>query len=345
MSEFEEYKDVFRPEDVYMGTMKVDPEKCTGCGRCEENCLFRTWVMGDDKLPRFKKGAACFSCYNCMVACAEGAISIEEPYNVASGFWATLPGKLSPVKPLQPQDAGGKPDRWTEVERTIFIRRSVRNFRDKPVPETLIRRVVEAGRHAPSGGNSQPWKFIVVSDPKLIDEMNEMSYRVIKGLYDTYRDEEKVKMLAKGYARNPDPALWDPRIILGGIGVSVLERIKPVLLGAPAVIIIAGDRRAIGGPDLQVGICGQNMVLAATSLGLGATWVGFVGFLNTVPSMLEKLGIKEPFSILSSVVLGYPRFKQHGIVPREYRPITWIREGVNPEIEETPPLPEVEENE
>ena len=45
------------------------------------------------------------------------------------------------------------PTEWTETERIIIERRSVRHYKDDPVPETLIRRVLEAGRFAPSGGN------------------------------------------------------------------------------------------------------------------------------------------------------------------------------------------------
>ena len=49
----------------------------------------------------------------------------------------------------------------------------------------------------------------------------------------------------------------------------------------------------------------------------------------------EKLGLKEPWKICSAMVLGYPKFKQDGVVPREYRPVTWFREGAEgPEIEE-----------
>ena len=61
-------KPIFRPEDVHMGKMKVDTEKCTGCGLCIENCLFRSWEMGDDNVSHYKEGWACFSYYNCMVA-------------------------------------------------------------------------------------------------------------------------------------------------------------------------------------------------------------------------------------------------------------------------------------
>jgi nitroreductase/NAD-dependent dihydropyrimidine dehydrogenase PreA subunit len=335
-------KPIFRPDDVHMGTMKVDAEKCNGCGLCIENCLFRTWEMGEDNIPKYKDNWACFSCYNCMVACPTGAISIDEPYHVDSGFWKTLPHTLPAVYPLQPQDADGNPTEWNEVEKIVYTRRTVRNFSDKPVPESLIRRVVEAGRAAPSGGNSQPWKFIVITNKALIEEMNEAAWGILNGVSQMYTNDESVKTLAAGYEANPNPGGWDPRIILGGIGTAVVHRVNWVLLGAPVVILIAADTRAIGGPQMQVGICGTNMNLVANSLGLKATWVGFIAAINGIPALMEKLGIEAPFSIITSVVLGYPKFKQEGIVPREFRPITWFREGVaGPEIEETPAIPEV----
>jgi len=334
-------KPIFRPEDVHMGRMKVDPEKCTGCGLCVENCPFRTWEMGGDNVPRFKEDWACFSCYNCMVACPVDAISIVEPYHVDAGFWKTYPHPLPAVYPLQPQDAEGNPDEWNEVEKVIYTRRSVRNFSDKPIPEPLIRRVLEAGRAAPSSGNAQPWKFIVVTNKALINEMNEGAWSILTGLHRLYASEETVKTLAARYEASPNPGSYDPRIILGGIGTGLHNRVSPVLLGASVVILIAADSRSIGGPQIQVGICGTNMVLVANSLGLKATWVGFVAVCNMVPSIMEKLGLKEPFSIANSIVLGYPRFKQEGIVPREFRPITWLREGADsPEMEEIPTIPE-----
>ncbi len=337
----EDLKPIFRPENVHMGTMLVDAEKCDGCGLCILNCLFRTWEMGDDKVPRYKQGGACFSCYNCMVACPKDAISVDQPYHVDSGFWATNPQGMPPVRPLEPRDADGNPDTWTEVERIVFTRRSVRNFSDKPVSEHLIRRILEAGRHAPSGGNSQPWKFVVVTNKALIDRMNEFAAKTMLGLFDAYSSDQGVKALAASF--NPAASGgFDPRIILGGVGTNIRNKINPILLGAPVVILIAGDYRAIGGPQMQIGICGTNMNLVANSLGLKGTWVGFVAANNGNAELMNILGIKDPFSIITSMVFGYPKFKQEGVVPREYRPITWLREGVEgPEIETVPPLPEV----
>jgi hypothetical protein len=77
------------------------------------------------------------------------------------------------------------------------------------------------------------------------------------------------------------------------------------------------------------------MNIVANFLGIKACWVGFVLTLHMIPNFVEeKLGIKPPWQIVSSLVLGWPAFNQEGIVPREYRPVTWCRDGADgPEIE------------
>jgi len=117
-----------------------------------------------------------------MVVCESGAISIGEPYHVKDGFWKTQPHPLPMKEPLSPKDAEGNPAEWTPVEQAILERRSVRNFTDKPVSDHLIRRVLEAGRFAPTSGNCQPWKFIVITDKTIIDELDEAGITRVSGL-------------------------------------------------------------------------------------------------------------------------------------------------------------------
>ncbi len=332
---WDDVKSVLRPEGVHMGVMKVDAEKCTQCGLCMRNCPFKAWEEGPDGIPRMKDEYECFSCYNCMVACPEDAIFIVESYHVDKGYWVTDPHPLPAKMPLEPKDAGGAPDEWNAIERAIYERRSVRNFDDKPVPESLIRRVLEAGRFAPSAGNCQPWKFIVITNKALIDEINEGIWGLINMLYSMYGNDEMAKGLTPMVeGPPPSPGIFDPRQILGGSG-AIVRRHLPPLLKAPAVILLLGDERAIPAPQINIGICGQNMNLVANSLGIKACWVGFVAALENLPELKKKLGITPPWHIISSMVLGYPSFDQEGIVPREFRPVTWFREGADgPEIEE-----------
>jgi nitroreductase/NAD-dependent dihydropyrimidine dehydrogenase PreA subunit len=331
---WEDLKPIFRPETVHMGVMAVDKEKCNACGLCLQNCPFRAWETNEDGIPRQKEEYECFSCYNCMVACPVDAISIVDAYHVDEGFYATDPHPLPAKMPLEPRDAEGNPDEWNAIERAVFYRRSVRNYKDQPVPETIIRRVLEAGRFAPSAGNCQPWKFIVVTNRALIEEMNEIIRNVLNMMYVAYTNDALVQNLAATYEADPSPGTYDPRVILGGFG-AIARRYGPVFLNAPVVILMACDERAISGPDINAGICGQNMNLVANSLGTRACWVGFSQIINLVPPLKEKLGLKEPWKISTALVLGYPKFKQDGVVPREFRPITWFREGADgPEIEE-----------
>jgi nitroreductase/NAD-dependent dihydropyrimidine dehydrogenase PreA subunit len=331
---WEDVEAIFRPKTVHMGVMEVDPEKCDKCGLCLENCPFRAFETDEDGIPRQKEEYECFSCYNCSVVCAVDAISTVEAYHVDAGFYATAPHPLPSKMPIQPRDAEGNLDEWNAIERAVFNRRSVRNFEDEPVPEALIRRVLEAGRFAPSAGNCQPWKFIAVTDKALIQEMDEAVYGVMNAMYAMYKDDELVKNLVPMYEADPNPGLYDPRLISGGVG-SISRRYGPTFLNAPAVILIAGDERAISGPEINVGICGQNLNLVANSLGIRACWLGFSQVINMVPPLKAKFGVEEPWKISSGLVLGYPKFKQDGVVAREFRPVTWFREGADgPEVED-----------
>src|SRR5207248_11677888 len=58
-----------------------------------------------------------------------------------------------------------------EAVRTLL---AVRSYRDTPLPDAVVRRIVEAGRHTGSGMNSQPWYFIVVRDRNALRQLGEM---------------------------------------------------------------------------------------------------------------------------------------------------------------------------
>lgn len=336
---WEDVKDILRPEEglVHMGVMKVDESKCDKCELCMQNCPFRAWEKNEEDYPVMKEIYECFSCYNCMVACPNDAISIIDPYHVDDGYWKTYPHPLPAKMPLEPKDAEGSPTEWNEIEIAVFNRRSVRNFKDKPVPEPLIQRVLEAGRFAPSAGNCQPWKFIVITNKALIQEIDQVSMNLIKFMYNAYINDKAVKNLVPMIEGPPlNPGGVDPRVILGGMGSVTKNEDALPSLDAPAVILLIADERAISGPQLNIGICGQNMNLVANSLGIKSCWSGFFAVgANFHPPLREKLGIKPPWTCITSLCLGYPKFKQEGLVPREYRPVTWFREGSDkPEIQD-----------
>jgi len=327
---WEDVKDILRPnmDDIHMGVMKVDEDKCTKCELCIQNCPFQCWEKNDEGYPILKEDYACFSCYNCMVACPNDAISIIDSYHVNAGIFKTLPYPLPPEMPLKPKDSDGNPTEWNEIEKLVLNRRSVRNFKDTPVPEPIIQRVLEAGRFAPSGGNCQPWKFVVLTNKEMINEINKVAVNVISGVYNAYTNDKSVKAL-EVMVKGPPPSAGnaDPRIIFGGMGTVSKKGGLPPSLNAPAIILLLADERSIGRPEMSIGICGQTMNLVANSLGIKATWSGFFAMgASYHPTLKKELGIEPPWYCASSLCLGYPKFKQEGMVPRELRPVKWFRE-------------------
>jgi nitroreductase len=62
-----------------------------------------------------------------------------------------------------------------EVLEAIKTRRSIRKYKPGPIPEKDLKRILEAARLAPSAGNKQPWRFVVVRDPETKEKLGEIA--------------------------------------------------------------------------------------------------------------------------------------------------------------------------
>ncbi|MFW9996058.1 MAG: nitroreductase family protein [Candidatus Odinarchaeota archaeon] len=63
-----------------------------------------------------------------------------------------------------------------DVEEVIHKRRAVRSFKPDMIPDDILRKILEAGRLAPSSKNSQPWHFIVIKNKETLRELAKMTY-------------------------------------------------------------------------------------------------------------------------------------------------------------------------
>ncbi len=325
----------------------LDEEKCNACKRCINSCPIQLLMLDDDivrpneRYDHFR----CIGCQNCAAVCTEKAITIESDYRVPKGFWKNDHlfdgGKILPV-PFSDKidrDFQEYEDQLTETEKVIYKRRSVRLYRKKQVPKELVDRVIEAGRFAPSAGNNQPWKFIVIQNRETIDEIDrkckEFARYIMLGTLPRPWIEKKVpgdknaklklwqKALIRALVRFRGPGEMDQRA-RGGINAIVADPDYHTFFHAPTLILLLADKRGIGSIDLDTGIAGQNMVLAAHSLGLGTCWAALIDGLQGSRKYMEELGILPPFELVSSITLGYPRGKVDNIVKREKARVEWI---------------------
>ncbi len=250
--------------------------------------------------------------------------------------------KVEELSPLRTYKPGMN---WNPVEKIILERRSTRAFKSEPLPDGMIRRILEAGRFAPSAGNAQPWKFVVVKSPEIIEEMEKDAVKSAKHLtsiIDYTRGGIKgfflrpfIKLLIKFMPNelNPEPFIAMKRI--AGEKVDVFYH-------APTLILILTDMRGPGTPLVDSGIAGQNMVLAAHSMGAATCWIGLVHLLLTPFSWsINKkwrrfFGIKYPYVLKNMIAVGWPKMKFDGPVQREMQNVEWYTGGVEslPRIEQ-----------
>ena len=217
---------------------------------------------------------------------------------------------LLPAEPAAPRAARRKTpepgDPFNEVEDVILRRRSVRAFREKQVPEHLVKRILECGRFAPSAGNDQAWKFVVVRDPALIAEMTEYARtwarwlsRAMDPTYPGAFTPRAVASVARLLMSRLATSIMHPTGLAGLAQLGSGE--LGLWHGAPTVILLLVDTRGTGNPNIDIGIAGQNMVLAAHSMGLGTCWVSFAMFLERSRKYRETLGIRYPLRLASSI--------------------------------------------
>lgn len=164
-----------------------------------------------------------------------------------------------------------------DVLEAIYQRRSVRTFTDEPVPDELLWQVIEAGTWAASAGNMQAWEFVIAKDPDARRKVVDTTDAGTTARAGVYTQE------------------W--------------------MMAAPVIVIVCYDVKRmtarygpIKGRELLTKLdcmgCVQNMLLAATHLGLGScVAVGFdpVALKATLPIPKEI----EPFLL---VPLGYPAY-------------------------------------
>jgi len=172
---------------------KREAARCFGCGTLKSDFV---------GLPYF--GPICIACHNCEAICPHEALKFPNFYKVDRGRWTTefdypahAKGFPNPFQEKEEPSFASLAPRITEVERVIFRRRSNRVFKPDQIPKEVIERILEAGRFAPSAGNGQPWKFVVVRDRQLLDELSAACTKTLTLVTKIYQGKDIFRKFIK----------------------------------------------------------------------------------------------------------------------------------------------------
>ena len=200
------------------------------------------------------------------------------------GRWRVVGDVCTPVERYytSPDEERLYSDAQRGVIRTLLERRTVRRFTSAPVPDAHVRIVLDAARHAPTAGNQQPWKFLVVRDRQGLDTLKTVArdaylerYRLEGGSGDTAAVRRQVEQALEG------------------------------ALSAPVYIAVLADREAPYADYIfhDAALAAGNLMNAARALGYGT------GFFTTYfpDAVLRPLfQIPERYTVVCFTPLGVP---------------------------------------
>lgn len=171
-----------------------------------------------------------------------------------------------------------------EVLKTIKERRAIRSYKDQPVPKEIIEVLIDAANNAPSAMNSQPWRFVVVTNKefhnKLVETAVPNSLQIIEMVKET--NAARYEIIKKRYKELKDPVYYSAPVIIFVIGIGMYA-------------------------DMSTPLACQNIMLAAKSLGLGSCWVQFGSLVLDNEEIKNKLQIKNEEKIFGPIIVGYPK--------------------------------------
>jgi len=205
----------------------------------------------------------------------------------------------------------------------IYSTRAMRRLKPDPIPEETLKKIVDAGIRAPSGGNVQEWAFVLVRDPELKKFIRDYYWST----WQQIRSQESFAM-----SDLPPPA---QRMLNAASDLAANLDEAPVLLLACAhkeytpIAKLNVPRANLLAVHGSIFPAIQNILLACRALGIGATLTTLHSFFED--SLKRKLGIPDKMEVAAMIPMGYPRGK-FGPVSRNpvEEVIHWDRWGNQP---------------
>lgn len=167
---------------------------------------------------------------------------------------------------------------YNEAVKAMLDRRSIRRFKSEQITEDQLETILTCGFNAPSGGNAQNWFLAVVQDQKFIDEMHEF-------FLTTLPPEDKLPPVMQQRLKDPN---------------------YNIIFRAPTAIFVFYDPER--GP-LNCGFLGENMAIAAVSLGLGSCYIGGAMQIFETPqgkAFMERMKVPQGYKAAFGLAIGYP---------------------------------------
>lgn len=272
-----------------MNLINIDEKTCNSDGICAAVCPAALISIKKGEFPEPIAGAEeiCIRCGHCVASCPTASLShlfvpVEKCLAIRDDLKIT----------------------FEQCGQFLKSRRSIRTYRDKPVPREDIQRLIDVAAYAPSGHNTRLNKWLVIDSR---DELKRLSGIVI----------DWMRFMLDGMREFAVSIHMDRAVERWEAGKDVILR------NAPTVAIAYDDvKNPMAASSCTIAL--TYLELAAHGMGLGACWAGYFNSAAVLfPPMKEALGLPDSDQCYGSMMIGYPKFDYYRLPVRKQPDISW----------------------
>jgi nitroreductase/NAD-dependent dihydropyrimidine dehydrogenase PreA subunit len=293
--------------------IRINQDLCTACGICGHVCprhIPVTIENGDKKTTMIspERIGLCMECGHCAAICPNQAIQVE-----------CLPEeKFAPVQKFDIDD--------NQLLSLLKQRRSVRRYKDKPVPREIIDRIIDAAHSAPTGTGRSTTGVIVIDNPKTLAIFSELVYELYEGLEKNLKNpiarifikrkagEKRLRTLQEFVM----PGMhWYIRWYRAGESNEILRDCPALMLFHSPINEPVGAENCL--------IAAFHAILMAQVMSIGTCFNDLIPpACNRVPEIRKLLGLPDDREVYASITMGYSKYKFKRIAPRKLAEVRYL---------------------
>jgi nitroreductase/NAD-dependent dihydropyrimidine dehydrogenase PreA subunit len=272
-----------------MSLLRIDEKKCQQDGLCATDCpMGIIQFKGEGSCPEISPDseAMCLGCGHCVAVCPQGALDHAE----------VLLAACTDIDKALVISTG-------QAEQFLRSRRSIRRFKDKPVEQATLQRLIEIARYAPTANNSQLVEWLVIDDPQ---RLHAIAGQAIDWMRSLLQEPKSLVMTYYPLLVNA----WEA-------GIDSILRSAPCLVAAMAPG--PAPNRMV---DLTLAL--SYLELAASQYELGTCWAGLLqGAMLANPALKQAVGIPQDYPFYYPMMIGYANVRYYRLPERQAPKIQW----------------------
>lgn len=293
--------------------VSINNDLCNNCGICGHICprhIPETVDKDNRKITVIstERICLCMECGHCVAICPKNAITLE----------SLNEEDFAPINELDIDDV--------QFLSLLKQRRSIRRYKEKPVPREIIDRIIDAVHSSPTGTGKRTTGVIVVDNPKTLATLSELSYDMYEGLEKNLNNpiarfiikrREGLKTL-KTLVDFVMPGMhWYIRWFHDGKSNEILRDCPTLMLFHSPIYepvgkencIIAAFHAILMAQIMQIGTCFNDLIPPAC---------------NRIPEIRKLIGLPSDREVNASITMGYSKYKFKRIAPRKLNEVRYI---------------------